>query len=158
MGFMMFHIVDDDADLREVIAGLIGLMGHESESFECPIEYLEYVKSNDFNSPYALLSDVQMPKMNGYEMIAQVRLIHPEIRTAIISGFPKYEGEAKANSCAFLNKPIVIEEFEHIIESFVKCHEEGPNATTYGCGSPQRHEDFDIEVWQCPHGSRCSNC
>ena len=154
----MFHIVDDDEDIREVIEGLLGLMGHESKSFSCPFDYLEYVKSDDFSTPYALLSDVQMPKMNGYEMIEQVRQLHPEIRTAIISGFPKYEGETKASSCAFLNKPIVIEEFQHIIESFVKCHEKGPNAEVYGCGSPQRHEDFDIEAWQCPHGSRCENC
>ena len=154
----MFHIVDDDEDIREVIEGLLGLMGHESKSFSCPFDYLEYVKSDGFDLPYALLSDVQMPKMNGYEMIEQVRQVHPEIRTAIISGFPKYEGEAKASSCAFLNKPIVMEEFQHIVESFVKCHEAGPNAKAYGCGSPHRHEDFDIEAWQCPHGSRCSNC
>jgi len=154
----MFHIVDDDEDIREVIKGLLGLMGYESKRFSCPYDYLEYVKSDDFVTPYALLSDVQMPKMNGYEMIEQVRQIHPEIRTAIISGFPKIEDEIKATSCAFLNKPIVIEEFQHIVESFVKCHEKGPNAEVYGCGLPERHEDFDIKTWQCPHGSRCGNC
>lgn len=155
---MMFHIVDDEEDIREVIAGLVGLMGYESKSFASPFDYLEYVKSDDFTVPYALLTDVQMPKMNGYEMLNEVRKLYPEIRTAIISGFPKYEGEAKARSCAFLNKPIVIEEFEHIIESFVRCHDDGPNAEVYGCGSPERHEEFNIEAWSCPHASRCGKC
>ncbi|HKI59504.1 MAG TPA: response regulator [Mariprofundaceae bacterium] len=154
----MFHIVEDNDDIRTILTEVLALMGYESKSFGCPCDYLEYAKSDAFISPYALLSDVQMPKMNGYEMLDQVRQLHPEIRTAIISGFPKYEGEAKVRSCAFLAKPLVIEEFNHVVESFVNCHKKGPNAKAYGCGSSQRHEDFDIEIWQCPHGSRCENC
>ena len=153
---MMFHIVDDDKIVREVIVRFVGLMGYESKDFETPIEYLEYAKSDDFTMPYALLTDVQMPKMNGYEMLEQVRQAHPAIRTAVISGYPKLEGEVKGDTCAFLNKPIVMEEFEHIIRSFVKCFENGPNADGYGCGSAETHHDFNIKEWQCPHGGRCT--
>lgn len=154
----MFHIVDDEKEVREVIAGLVGLMGYESRCFESPCDYIEYAESDAYVTPYALLTDVQMPQMNGYKMLERIRQLHPEIRTAIISGYPKFEGEAKANSCAFLNKPIVMEEFQHVIESFVRCSDEGPNAEEYGCGSPARHDDFDIEAWSCPHASRCGNC
>ncbi len=154
----MFHIVDDDEDVRTFLAELLGLMGYESRTFSCPCDYLEYAASSDFDLPYALLSDVQMPKMNGYEMLDQVRQIHPAIRTAIISGFPKYEGEAKARSCAFLLKPVVVEEFEQVIRSFVECYEKGPDAEKYGCGAPDSHENFGLETWFCPHGRRCQSC
>ena len=152
----MFHIVDDDKIIREVMEGLLGIIGYESKSFGCPKEYLQYAESNDFTMPYAVLTDVQMPKMNGYEMLEQLRQTHPAIRTAVISGYPKFEDGTKTACCAFLHKPIVMEEFQHVIRSFVECCENGPDADKYGCGSPERCEDFNVEEWHCPHGGRCA--
>jgi len=154
----MFHIVDDEENIRTFLAEVVALMGYEAETFGCPGDYLEYAKSDDFTPPYALLSDVQMPKMNGYEMLDQVRQIHPAIRTAIISGYPNIAGEAKTTPCIFLSKPIVMEQFEQAIQSFVSCHENGPKAETNGCGTIDNHELFGHEAWFCPLGKRCENC
>jgi len=154
----MFHIVDDEENIRTFLAEVLGLMGYEAETFGCSSDYLEYAKSDDFNLPYALLSDVQMPKMNGYEMLDQVRQIHPAIRAAIISGFSEHAGEAKSTPCIILPKPIVMEEFEQVIQSFVSCYENGPNAEINGCGAPENHEVFGHEAWSCPLGKRCESC
>jgi len=154
----MFHIVDDEKEIRDFLVEALGLMGYEAEAFACPAEYVDYAGSTHYQTPYAILTDVQMPGMSGYEMLDRVRQLHPEVRTAVISGFPKYEGEAKARSCTFLTKPIEIDRFEHMVKSFANCYENGPNAEKYGCGNHEQHEAFDVEEWYCPHGKRCTGC
>lgn len=154
----MFHIVDDDEYVRAFMAEVIGLLGYACKAFACPTSYLEYTNSSDFEKPYALLTDVQMPKMNGYELLDQVKRLHPEIRTAVISGFSEYEGEAKARSCAFLSKPVDVEKLEHLLKSFVSCSEDGPNPKKYGCGKDGSSRELGVNKWQCPHGQRCRCC
>ncbi len=154
----MFHIVDDEEHIREFLVEVIGLMGYEAEAFGCPAMYADYAASPEYETPYALLTDVQMPKMNGYELLDRVKSIHPEVRTAIISGYPKYEGEAKVRSCTFLIKPVDIDKLGRMIESFVNCHINGPDAEMNGCGVRERVEEFKVEKWSCPHAKQCKNC
>jgi DNA-binding NtrC family response regulator len=154
----MFHIVDDDEHVRTFMAEVIGLLGYTCKAFACPVSYLGYINSSDFEKPYALLTDVQMPKMNGYELLDQVKRVHPDIRTAVISGFPKYEGEAKARSCAFLSKPVNVEKLGHLLKSFVACSEDGPDPKKYGCKEDDASREPGMNRWQCPHGQRCRNC
>ena len=154
----MFHIVDDEDDIREILVELVRELGYQTQDFGCPLDYLEYAASDVFEQPHALLTDVQMPKMNGYEMLDKLSKIRPEVRTAVISGYAKYEGEAKVRSCAFLVKPVDIDRLARLLESFVQCALVGPKANSNDCAVQMDDLGVARIGWSCPNGSRCEGC
>ena len=154
----MFHIVDDEEAIREFLTEVIHELGYESRVFGSPLEYLEYVSSGAYRLPYALLTDIQMPEMNGYDMLDKVREHHPEVCTAVVSGFAKYEGEAIARSCAFVTKPIDLEDFKKLIESFVACQQYRPVIRKNIHANTKPDREFNFSEWICPHSKHCQNC
>ena len=66
----LISIVDDDGFVRESTRGLIRSMGYAAETFASAEEYL---RSNRAADTACLISDIQMPGMNGADL--QDRLI-----------------------------------------------------------------------------------
>jgi FixJ family two-component response regulator len=101
----VISIVDDDESIRDVISSLIrshGLTAHAFVSAE------EFLQSPHLSETSCLISDVQMPNMNGIEL--QRVLIEQGRRMPIIfiSAFPDEAVEAsamKAGAICFLSKP-----------------------------------------------------
>jgi two-component system cell cycle sensor histidine kinase/response regulator CckA len=55
-----------------------------------------------------LLTDVVMPNMNGWELVARARALHPEVKILLMSGYPEKEIEADGSLTTrepFLPKP-----------------------------------------------------
>src|SRR5439155_20970743 len=63
-------VVDDEADARELIAVLLRQCGASVVVAASAAEGLETLKREKFD---CLLSDIEMPKMDGYNFIRQVR-------------------------------------------------------------------------------------
>lgn len=144
----MFHIIDDEEAILEFLSDLIDEMGFEARIFSCPLEYLAYVGSPEYTVPVAIISDVSMPKMDGFEMLESISGKYPEIRTAIISGYFENRLKAKKNACIFLHKPFDIELIKQTLEIFAICHENGPHPKEYECNAGSG-------AWECPHASHC---
>jgi FixJ family two-component response regulator len=101
----LISIVDDDGLVRESTRGLIRSMGYAAETFASAEEYL---RSNRVADTACLISDIQMPGMNGADL--QDRLIGEGHRTPIIfvTAFAEEGIRArvlKAGACGFLTKP-----------------------------------------------------
>lgn len=63
-------IVEDDADLRTLIADLLSLEGYEVETAPDGQAGLEQTLSRP---PQLIISDVNMPRLNGHEMLTALR-------------------------------------------------------------------------------------
>ena len=101
----LISIVDDDGLVRESTKGLVRSMGYAAETFTSAEEYL---RSNRAPATACLISDVQMPGMNGADL--QDRLIADGHRTPIVfvTAFHDEGIRArvmKAGACGFLTKP-----------------------------------------------------
>jgi FixJ family two-component response regulator len=101
----LISIVDDDGLVRESTKGLVRSMGYAAETFTSAEEYL---RSNRAAATACLISDVQMPGMNGADL--QDRLIADGYRTPIVfvTAFADEGLRArvmKAGACGFLTKP-----------------------------------------------------
>jgi FixJ family two-component response regulator len=101
----LISIVDDDGLVRESTSGLIRSMGYAAETFASAEEYL---RSNRAADTACLISDIQMPGMNGADL--QDRLVADGHRTPIIfiTAFPDEVVRArvlKAGACGVLTKP-----------------------------------------------------
>ena len=105
----VISIVDDDGFVRESTKGLVRSMGYAAETFASAEEYL---RSDRAANTACLISDIQMPGMNGADL--QDRLIADGHRTPTIfvTAFPDEKFRArvlKAGAIGFLTKPFTDE-------------------------------------------------
>ncbi len=63
-------LVDDSISVRKVVAKMLTRAGYRVSTAADGLEALELLRGTSFD---ALLSDLEMPRMNGYELIEEVR-------------------------------------------------------------------------------------
>lgn len=105
-------VLDDDPDIGNLFKlGLQRKFGSDVSAFTDPLLALEHFKIN--SEKYGLvISDLNMPAMNGYELVTKVKQINPDIKICIISAFEVNDLELNPlNSVMideFLQKPLSI--------------------------------------------------
>ncbi|MDX8390907.1 MAG: response regulator [Mariprofundaceae bacterium] len=125
MNYKMFHIVDDQAVLLEVLQEFLECEGYEVMAFHSGEAYLEYLHSPEFIEPIAILSDYEMGGVTGLDMIKQVRQKIPAQKAIIISGTPSSELNASIHTylCYFLAKPYDFDKLFLLLKSLDQCNQ-----------------------------------
>jgi len=144
----MFHFVDDEKPLRELLEVIISEAGYSVRCFDFAEQYLQFLHSSEFEEPVAVLSDVKMPGMSGYEMAVEIRKTHPLLKIALITGYSDDEHHQFAASqlCYTVIKPFHPRKLILLLDSLVACehaHKSG------GKGAYFQHCEFGIEH-ACP--------
>ncbi len=65
-------IVDDEANIREVVKEYAELNGYETDEAEDGLQALELVKQNDYD---CVILDIMMPKLDGFSACKQIKKI-----------------------------------------------------------------------------------
>lgn len=108
-------VLDDEFDIVNVIKlGLNKTNNLKVYGFTDPLLALEHFKLNA--AEYELvISDIRMPKMNGYEFVREVKKIKPKVKVFLMTAFDinsqefsKVLPDIKVNQ--FIKKPISIGE------------------------------------------------
>jgi two-component SAPR family response regulator len=108
-------VLDDEFDIVNVIKlGLNKTNNLKVYGFTDPLLALEHFKLNA--AEYGLvISDIRMPKMNGYEFVREVKKIKPKVKVFLMTAFDinsqefsKVLPDIKVNQ--FIKKPISIGE------------------------------------------------
>ncbi|MCK4856985.1 MAG: response regulator [candidate division Zixibacteria bacterium] len=76
-------VVDDEEIMRNVIAKMLKGRGYEIETADSTLTALELLKSRSFD---LVISDVQMPGRNGFELLKEVKQTYPEIVVIMMTG------------------------------------------------------------------------
>jgi len=85
---MQIIVVDDIPALTTMIEAILEHSGLTNYcSFNDPIEALEYVKNNEEIS--LIITDFQMPEMNGIELLKKAKEIKKQIHGIIFSSDPE---------------------------------------------------------------------
>jgi CheY-like chemotaxis protein len=108
---MKVLIVEDEKMIRELLAAYFAITGHDVLTAENGKEAMRKIPLVDL-----IISDVDMPKMNGLELIAWVREKR-DIPIILMSGRPEPK-EHQAN--AFIEKPFNFLKLGHLIEKLTK--------------------------------------
>ncbi len=112
-------IIDDDDDLRETYYDLLISEGFANTfQAENGIVAVEMAKTQNFD---LIISDLNMPEMDGIETIKKIKESQPEVVSMILTGFGNMDVAIKAFSEShindFLSKPVENEELIEKIKS-----------------------------------------
>ena len=98
-------------------------MGLSVECFSSAGEFLEFLESFDGTGPVCLIADIQMPDVNGIEMLQRLNAMGHQFSTIMITGHGTAELQKKAESlgaAAFLEKPFHPKKLQENITSCLK--------------------------------------
>jgi len=101
-------VVDDAPDVTEMIALLLKYAGYEVTTVYSGTQALDAARAERYD---ALISDIGMPGMNGYELAEHVRALpgYERVPMIAVTGFTMYDDRDRAFASgfnAFLTKPI----------------------------------------------------
>jgi len=109
-------VVDDDTVFREELATLLSDWGHQVESVNSAAKALEALEIAEFD---VVLSDVRMPRMNGIELLRQIRERWPRVYVVMITGYATVETAVEAMKLGafdYLRKPFRTDNVQRIVD------------------------------------------
>ncbi len=98
-------VVDDEADVRLLLAREIGDRGYEVTAAADSAQAMEEMGRGDFD---VVLTDVRMPGMDGIALTEWIKRTRPDTDVVVMTGYPSIEGEATGiwlGAFDYLRKP-----------------------------------------------------
>ncbi len=99
-------IVDDDESTRRSLSLILGKKGYETETAGTGQEALEKARERFFN---VALLDINLPDVEGVELLMPLRKIHPDMIVFMITGYPSLETSVRTSlegALAYITKPL----------------------------------------------------
>lgn len=145
-GFIL--VLDKDNDIVTAISGSLRKQGLNVHAFTDPVAALEDLRTN-FKNCAVVISDIRMPRMNGFQFVRMARELRPDLKVILItdfeiniSEFDKIHPSMKVYG--LIKKPILMQKLEALIK----------NSTT-ATAMKRKNEEIDrSQVWG--GGTSCS--
>ena len=104
-------IVDDDDSVRELLVDFMWSLGHEPLT---AVDGADGVARFEDDRPDAVITDLAMPGMNGWEVVNRIRVLDSRAPIVIVTGgASKADVErARAYSVPLLHKPVRLADLE----------------------------------------------
>ena len=102
-------IVDDDEHVRKTVGFVLKQGGYEVIEAADGQEAIAAIESYPTGFPaQAIICDINLPKVNGYDLISFIRKKLPAVPVIVLTGYPDVEGAAllfKQGVVDYLIKP-----------------------------------------------------
>jgi len=82
------HVVEDEHAIRTILLQILSGCGFRVRTFMSGESYLAYMQRDGFGTPTVLLSDINMPGMNGLQLLREVQQQHPDLCCMLMTGNP----------------------------------------------------------------------
>jgi CheY-like chemotaxis protein len=109
-------IVDDEPTIRQMVKDMLS-------SYEVveAADGEEALQMADEQALDLVITDIKMPKMDGFTLVTQLREQHPNLRVLGLSGYVEETDVREYDFDGFVKKPIALEEFRNLVaESLAK--------------------------------------
>ena len=120
---MRILIVDDSKAMRMIVGRVLRQTGYGDATFEEASNGAEGLEAVRASQPDLVLSDWNMPEMNGIEFLRALRAGGSDVRFGFVTSesTPDMREQAIAAGAAFLLvKPFTAEAFEEVLGSVVR--------------------------------------
>ncbi len=111
-------IIEDDPDMRQLLAEVVIAAGHEVYLASNGAEGLQLVQEKSLD---LLVTDMVMPEKDGLDVLLELHSRKPRLKTIAISGTPPQwtvlESARELGAGKTLTKPFTPKELIHLIDS-----------------------------------------
>jgi len=117
-------IVDDDQSIRWVLQKALEKAGMKVTSFEFASDLLRKL-NNENIPPDAIVSDIRMPGMDGFELIKEIHKLYPELPVIIMTAHSDMDSAMSAyesGAFEYLPKPFDINEAIELVRRACSVH------------------------------------
>lgn len=114
-------LADDEDGIRLVIKRALTVKGFQVIECQNATQAINAVKSNP--DVQLLITDMMMPGMDGENLIQNVKLLNPDIKAILMSGYSNQFEKHTANTqlpFTFLTKPFVLDELLKIVQKVLQ--------------------------------------
>ena len=113
-------IVDDDPAIREVLLESLRESGYRCTTAQDGVDALDRFRAEPFN---LLVSDIDMPRMDGVRLLREVKAIRPETEVIMLTGLLDLDVAIRAirmGASDYLTKPFNLEQVRITVERAIE--------------------------------------
>jgi two-component system response regulator FlrC len=113
-------VVEDDLDLREALGDILQLAGYETIMVPDGLAALDAI---DKNEPALVITDIQMPKMDGHTLLKNIKKRWPDIPVLLMTAYGSIQKAVEAmrdGAVDYLSKPFEAEVLVNMVSCYVK--------------------------------------
>jgi CheY-like chemotaxis protein len=109
-------VIDDEAVLRGLLRDMLLACGYEADVAEDGARGIEQFQTGRYD---AVITDLLMPGMNGFEVVIALRTIDPSVRIIMLTGSAPEQtaGRARESGVTLLHKPIALTDLKTAVDS-----------------------------------------
>ena len=121
MGRSRILVIDDQPEIRQTIADILVMDGHDVQTAQDGKDGLDRIGRNPFD---LILSDMRMPEMDGQALYEHVRRDHPQAlkRIAFITGQahdPQFGVFLRETGAPVLGKPFTMHQLRQLVDRMI---------------------------------------
>ena len=112
-------VIDNDLLVRDfVVTVLMYCVNRDVLSFDNGLAAWSHIK--DHESPDIIISEIDVPGLNGFELMAKFKEKSPDKKFLLMSDNPANEQPARNSGAdAFLAKPVSVNDLFEVVQTFV---------------------------------------
>jgi FixJ family two-component response regulator len=99
-------VLDDEPEMRKALRRLLCIRGFRVEEYECGEDFLAALGSHPV---HCLLLDLQIPGLNGFEVLAAIGIRKPRVPVVVITAHDEPGTAARVltlGASVYLKKPV----------------------------------------------------
>ena len=119
-------IAEDSEEIREVLDTYLCSKGYEVVGVDDGSKAAQILEKEQFD---IIISDINMPGLDGLELLNKAKQVSPEIPFVLITGFPSMENAIQAirlGASDYITKPFKFNQIDLVLEKFVRNRQEEP--------------------------------
>jgi DNA-binding NtrC family response regulator len=113
-------VVDDDQEICEFMETFLTKDGYEVDSLSDAEMAAETVRQGDY---HLVVLDLMMPKVDGIDVLKQIRKIDSDVAVVIFTGYPSLDTAVqsmKLDAVDYLKKPFNPDEFREVLDRVMR--------------------------------------
>ena len=108
-------IVDDEENARIALSKILTLEGYDVSSARNGLEALDSLQKRDVE---LVITDINMPEMDGLTFLRELSRSHPKSNVIMITGYGEVESYLEAmdlGAFEYINKPVKYDDLKRVI-------------------------------------------
>jgi len=110
-------VVDDQESMRDMLADLLDMMGHQTRTASGGAEALETLREGPID---LVITDLNMPEMDGMELTKRIKASSPELPVIVITGYGTFHTERQvlaSGADGYIPKPCTIHRVQETVNA-----------------------------------------